>query len=316
MQNNDEGPLALDSLSLGALAPELSKYQQEPPQMASASVGKHGYLRLRFAHSGAKSILHEMKRKVPLLVQKALYWDEEMPFLPCVPIISTSGCILQGDRLTVEIIVDAGACAHVTTQSATKIHSMDNNFAAQTQHIRTGKQAYLEFMPDPVIPHRDSRFISDTVIECDRTATVIYSEILMSGRKHHHQDERFGFDVYSSRITVKNEIGSILFTEKLVLTPKQKPLDVVGVMGVFDVYGNAIVLTPKANQDEIIALSPSFYSEQLCYGVSRLPNESGLIFKALSCDSTGVKSAIRAFWEKVRKVSTGYSLPTPFLWKI
>lgn len=316
MQINDKAPLTLDSISLGALAPELAKYQQEPLQMASAAVGKQGYLRLRFAHRGAKSTLHEMERKVPLLVQKALYWDEEMPFLPCVPIIATSGCILQGDRLTVEIEVDAGACAHVTTQSATKIHSMDNNFAAQTQHIRIGKQAYLEFMPDQVIPHRHSRFISDTVIECHSTATVIYSEILMSGRKHHHQDERFGFDVYSLRITAKNETGAPLFTEKLVLTPKERPLDVVGVMGAFDVYGSVIVLTPKAHQDAILAQSPSFYSAQLCHGVSRLPNESGLIFKALSCDSTHVKSAIRVFWQTVRQVTTGYSLPTPFLWKI
>lgn len=315
MQINDEATRTLNVLSLGALAPELAKYQQEPPQMASAAVGKHGYLRLRFADRGAKSTLHEMERKVPLLVQKALYWDEEMPFLPCVPIISTSGCILQGDRLTVEIEVDAGAYAHVTTQSATKIHSMDNNFAAQTQHIRIGKQAYLEFMPDPIIPHRHSRFISDTVIECDGTATVIYSEVLMSGRKHHHEDERFGFDVYSSRITAKNENGDSLFTEKLVLTPGERPLNVVGVMGTFDIYGNVIVLTPKAHQDKILAESPSFYSEQQCYGVSRLPNEAGLIFKALSCDSTSVKNAIRVFWQTVRKVTTGYSLPTPFLWK-
>lgn len=315
MQINDEATLTLDSLSLGALAPELAQYQQEPPQMASAAVGKQGYLRLRFAHRGDKSTLHEMERKVPLLVQKALYWDEEMPFLPCVPIISTSGCVLQGDRLTVEIDVDAQACAHVTTQSATKIHSMDNNFAAQTQHIRVAEQAYFEFMPDPIIPHRHSRFISDTVIECDSSATVIYSEILMSGRKHHHQDERFGFDVYSSRITAKNENGDTLFTEKLVLTPKERPLDVVGVMGTFDVYGNVIVLTPKAHQDEILARSPSFYSEPLCYGASRLPNESGLIFKALSCDSTLVKGAIRTFWQTVRQTTTGYSLPEPFLWK-
>ncbi|SQC15081.1 urease accessory protein UreD [Klebsiella pneumoniae] len=128
MQTKHKASPAFDTLSLGALAPELAKYQQEPPQMASGAVGKHGYLRLRFADRGAKSTLHEMERKVPLLVQKALYWDEEMPFLPCVPMISTSGCVLQGDRLTVEIEVDAGACAHITTQSATKIHSMDNNF--------------------------------------------------------------------------------------------------------------------------------------------------------------------------------------------
>ncbi|STV03170.1 urease accessory protein UreG [Klebsiella pneumoniae] len=96
MQTKHKASPAFDTLSLGALAPELAKYQQEPPQMASGAVGKHGYLRLRFADRGAKSTLHEMERKVPLLVQKALYWDEEMPFLPCVPMISTSGCVLQG----------------------------------------------------------------------------------------------------------------------------------------------------------------------------------------------------------------------------
>ncbi|MGV7092329.1 urease accessory protein UreD [Siccibacter turicensis] len=316
MQTNNEAPLALDTLSLGASAPELARYQQEPPQMHSAAVGKNGYLRLKFVKRGNRSTLHEMERKVPLMVQKALYWDETMPFMPCVPIISTSGCVLQGDRLTLEVEVDAGACAHVTTQSATKIHSMDNNFAAQTQHIRAGEGAYLEFMPDPIIPHRHSRFISDTVIEYDRTATVIYSEILMSGRKYHHQDERFGFDVYSSRITAKDERGTTSFTEKLVLTPKERPLDVVGVMGTFDVYGNVIVLTPKAHQDAILAESPSFYSAGLCHGVSRLPNEAGLIFKVLSNDSVSVKHAIRGFWQTVRKTTTGYSLPTPFLWKI
>ncbi|MCP5743502.1 urease accessory protein UreD, partial [Klebsiella pneumoniae] len=81
----------------------------------------------------------------------------------------------------------------------------------------------------------------------------LYSEILMPGRKHHHQDERFGFDVYSSRISAKNEAGDVLFTEKLVLTPKEKPLDVVGVMGTFDIYGNVIVLTPSTCQDEILS---------------------------------------------------------------
>ncbi|WP_431223449.1 urease accessory protein UreD [Serratia sp. L9] len=315
MQINEKAPASLDALSLGALSPELAPYQQEPPQMASAAVGKNGYLRLKFIHKGNKSVLYEMERKVPLLVQKALYWDEEMPFLPCVPIISTSGCILQGDRLAITLDVAEGACAHVTTQSATKIHSMDNNYAAQTQLIRVAKDAYLEYMPDPMIPHRNSRFINETVIECAEGATVVYCEILMSGRKYHHQDELFGFDVYSSRITVKNQSGGTLFTEKLVLKPKESPLDVVGVMGKFDVYGNVIVIADKACQDEILAQSPSYYSEELCHGVSRLPNECGLIFKALSCDSPKVKQCIREFWQVVRKVTTGYSLPTPFLWK-
>ncbi|VXD08663.1 Urease accessory protein UreD [Enterobacterales bacterium 8AC] len=316
MLTDEKSAAELAALALGTLSTELAQYQQEPQQMASAAVGKSGYLRLRFTKKGNRSVLHEMERKVPLLVQKALYWDEEMPFLPCVPIISTSGCILQGDRLSSVIEVAEGASAHVTTQSATKIHSMDSNYAAQTQFIHVDEGAYLEFMPDPIIPHRNSRFINETIIECAHNATVIYSEILMSGRKYHHHDERFGFDVYSSRMTVKNLQGETLFTEKLVLEPKEHPLDVVGVMGAFDTYGNVIVITEKAFQDEILEQSPSCYSQEFCHGVSRLPNDCGLIFKALSCDSAKVKQCIREFWHIVRKVTTGYSLPAPFLWKV
>ncbi len=85
MQTKHKASPAFDTLSLGALAPELAKYQQEPPQMASGAVGKHGYLRLRFADRGAKSTLHEMERKVPLLVQKALYWMRKCHSCPAYP---------------------------------------------------------------------------------------------------------------------------------------------------------------------------------------------------------------------------------------
>lgn len=90
---------------LGADAPELADYQDEPPQMASGGVGKTGYLRLGFALSGHRSVLRQMERRVPFLVQRALYWDEALPQMPCVFVISTSGCILQGDRLTLEVQV-------------------------------------------------------------------------------------------------------------------------------------------------------------------------------------------------------------------
>ncbi len=71
----------------------INKSHRKWPAAPSANMAICGYV---FADRGAKSTLHEMERKVPLLVQKALYWDEEMPFLPCVPMISTSGCVLQG----------------------------------------------------------------------------------------------------------------------------------------------------------------------------------------------------------------------------
>src|SRR5215475_5065291 len=116
-------------------APELAQYRDEPRQMASGAAGKNGVLDMRFARRGDRSVLAYLYRQAPLLAQQALYWDEHMPGLPCVYVITTSGCVLQGDRFDVSIEVGAGAMAHVTTQAAMKIHRMDSGSASQFQRV-------------------------------------------------------------------------------------------------------------------------------------------------------------------------------------
>jgi len=310
-------PSRLRAHALGTDAPELAHYQDEPVQMRSGAVGKSGYLRLGFEKRANRSVLADVERRVPSLVQRALYWDEEMPQLPCVTMISTSGCVLQGDRLATDVTVGVGACGHVTTQSATKVHSMNANYASQIQHLRIEENGYLEFMPDPLIPHRDARFITDTQINIHPTATAIYCETLMSGRKHHHPDERFGFDVYSSRVTAQTLEGKELFVEKYVLEPKKESLDAVGVMQTFDVFANVVLLTPKAHHDRIVERTPALFDLQagLASGVTRLPNHCGLIFKVLGNDSGAVKAQVRAFWKIAREEILGVTLQPPFLWK-
>ncbi len=144
--------------------------------MQSGAVGKSGYLKLRFAQGDI--VVSWWKWSVVFLFSaKALYWDELMPQLPCVTMISTSGSLLQGDRQALDIIVEKGACAHVTTQSATKVHMMEANYATQYQNIIVEEDGYLEYLPDPIIPHRNSRFITDTRINIHPSATMIYSNI-------------------------------------------------------------------------------------------------------------------------------------------
>ena len=141
--------------ALGASVPELAAFQDEPPQMKSGTVGKTGFLRLGFERRRRQTILANLERRAPYMVQRALYCDQrKCPVSACVFLITTTGCLLQGDRLALDITLGPRAQAHVTTQSATKIHAMDANYAAQTQTITLADDAYLEFLPDPVIPHR------------------------------------------------------------------------------------------------------------------------------------------------------------------
>jgi urease accessory protein len=80
-------------------APELDAFRDEPPQMRSGVPGKTGSLALEFQKRGDRSVLTRLARRAPYYAQQALYYDEGMPGLPCVFLISTSGCVLQGDRL-------------------------------------------------------------------------------------------------------------------------------------------------------------------------------------------------------------------------
>lgn len=298
-------------------AVELEPYQDEPPQMPSGAPGKNAYLKLCFAHRGDRSILASVDRRAPLIVQRALYWDEELPDLPCVFIITNSGGILQGDRYAIEIELAEGAQAHVTTQAASKIHEMDANYASQTQEIVLADGAYLEYLPDSVIPHKHTRFITHTRIAIAPTATLLYSEILMPGRKYYGDGELFEYDLFSSTVRAERPGGQELFTERFVVTPRQNTVRQAGILGSFDVFGNVILLTPPAAAERILAATPAVVNRDQAWaaGVSRLPNSAGLVYKVLGMESEAVRARIREFWGTVRHEVLGARVPEEFRWR-
>lgn len=296
-------------------APELAPYQDEPPQLPSGSPGKNGLLNLHFERDGDRSVLARIDRRAPLHAQQALYWDEHLPQLPCVYMITTSGCVLQGDRFDVSITVGAGAMAHVTTQSAMKVHQMDANFAAQSQQLILADNAYLELLPGPVIPHRHSRFITQTQATVADGATLLSAEILLPGRKYlADSGELFEYDLYSSAVTANRPDGMPMFTEKLVAEPWRHPVRHAGVMGRFNVFANVILVTPRHNAERIFErIIPGADADCLA-GACRLPHDAGLSYKVIGPETEPVKSMIRAFWEIVRQEVAGAAIPATRLW--
>lgn len=299
------------------IAPELLPYLAEPSQLPSGTPGKTGYLQLGFERQGERTILRKLARKVPLLVQQALYWDEAMPDLPCVAIISNAGGIVQGDRYSIEIELGPKAQAHVTTQAATKIHVMDQNYASQTQHIRAADGAYLEFLPDPMIPHRHARFLTHTTLSVAPTATVLYAEVLSAGRKYHEEGELYQYDLFSSFVRAEREDGRELFVEKFVIEPARDPVRRLGVLGPYDVFGNAILLTPPACADQIFEQLPASAeaTQEIACGAGRLPNDAGLIYKVLGQETEPVRAKLREFWSLVRTTVVGAELMKEFAWR-
>lgn len=295
---------------------ELASYQDEPAQLPSSSFGKNAYLRLGFEQRPEHTVLATLHRRAPLIVQQALYWDEEMPKLPCVSIISNAGGILQGDRNVIEIDLAADTQAYVTSQSATRVQEMDTNYATQTQDIVLAAGSYLEYIPHPIIPHKHSRFVQHTNITIDPSATLIYSEVLMAGRKHYGTGELFEYDLYSSTVHAKRPDGTSIFTEKFIIEPKRVNVSRLGSMGNHHVFGNVILLTPKVHADRLFELVEPYFDQDngIAVGASRLPYDAGILFKVLGMESAPVRAAIRDFWSLARKEVKGVPVPENFLW--
>ena len=297
-------------------ARELASYQDEPKQLRSGAFGKSPYVGLGFVPRADRSVLATLHRRAPYIVQQALYWDEAMPGLPCVTIISNAGGVLQGDRNVIEIEVADDACAHVTTQSATRIHEMDANYASQVQTFRLGARAYLEYVPHPIIPHARSRFAQETAIVIDPTATLVYAEVLLAGRKHYGAGEIFAYDLFSALTRGRRPDGATLFAEKLVIEPRRAEIGRIGAMGGFHVFGSLVVLAAKRVADSLAeAIEPRYDAAAgIAIGASRLPNDAGVIVKVLGMESAPVVTVIRSLWAHVRREAVGAALPGRFLW--
>lgn len=296
----------------------MQPYSTPTRAMYIGAPGKVGTLHLGFElDATGKSIMRNHERRAPLIVQRELYCDRTMPEMPVVYILSSGGPNVDGDRYSQTIEMRKGAFAHITTGAATKIAEMKDNYSAMWQKIKLAENSYLEYIPEPTIPCRNSRFISHTEITCNPSATLFYSEIFSCGRKHYADGEIFRYDIISVCCSAQREDGKQLFREKFIIEPQRDNIRNLGIMGAFDIFANVIVLTPTEAAEKIYSqITPIMDSgNHLAEGITRLPNKAGLLYKVLGTENEQVKKSVRRFCSIVRETVKGKPLADDFPWR-
>ena len=232
--------------------------------------------------------------------------------LPC-SILSSGGPNIEGDRYRQYFSVGKEAYAHIATGAATKLASMHNNYSSLNQHISLDKGAYLEYLPEPIIPCRNTRYISDTQIVIDPTATLFYAETYLCGRKHY--GERFDYDILSLHTRACRPDGEELFCEKMIIEPKRQAVDIRGIMGSYEIFATALILTPHTVTEQIYQLIAATADSDMAVGVSHLPNGCGLICRILGRESSDVKRRLRSICSTVREQVKARPMPDEFPWR-
>ena len=174
---------------------EFLKYEEKISQLEVGKTGKVGILKIKLENGSKndKTVITEQYSQVPLYTQKALYYDESLPKMAHLFIMSPQGGVLQGDRYRMDISLTNKAISHITTQGATRIYKMYSNYATQFININVDKDCYLEFIPDQIIPYKNSRYYQKVLLNVDPKASLIYSEISVPGRVA--MGELFSYDI-------------------------------------------------------------------------------------------------------------------------
>lgn len=295
------------------LPAEVRAYDTPLGPLSVGCAGKVGLLDLGLAAVGGVTRVARQFQQLPLYIFHPLYIDAGWPGMAFIYILQAGEGIVQGDRYRLDLDCAPNTAAHFTTQAATKIYRMEDNFASQIVNLTAGAGAFVEYLPDPVIPFRDSRFYQRVLITADPDASVIFGETLLPGRVA--RGEAHVYALYYTDIEARAPDGTWLFADRLKLDPRSASPRSPGLLGPYDVLATLYVVTRQSPAGVLVdrlhhCLAPQ---PEVLAGVSELPNGCGAVVRILGHTSAAVAATMRVAWNEARLALVG--LPAPDLRK-
>jgi urease accessory protein len=150
--------------------------------------GRDGFLSLRFKRDADRTVVARLRYTLPLQAQTAIAMPDGSAYLL---LLNPTGGVLGGDRLLSRIALDAGTHACLSTPSATRVYRALGAASVQETWIDVGAGATLEYFPDHVIPHAESRFRQRLSVELGRGSRAILFDAFAAGRLAHGESWAF-----------------------------------------------------------------------------------------------------------------------------
>jgi urease accessory protein len=276
--------------------------QEEVDQLPSGSPGKDGIVEAVFTarDDGMTNVSYQYARP-PFHLMGDLHHDEQLQHLSTLYIQNPSGGMTQGDHHEVDIKVQPEAQANVTTQSSTKVYGMEANYASSLTEIFVDNNGYLEYMPDPIILYKNSRFHKRTDIKLEQGSTLLLSDILVPGRLA--RNESFEFDKYHSQLTITYDDNKIL-TDNYVLTPENTDPQRDGFMKDFNIFGTMFIISDDFDSHEVNDRIYTHVNEtdEIIAASSVLPYNTGVALQILGHTAQSVQEGIDRAWNKTRNI--------------
>ncbi|HET7061753.1 MAG TPA: urease accessory protein UreD [Nitrosospira sp.] len=276
--------------------------------------GKVGLLDLDFSVSGGATRLVNQFQQLPLYVFHPLYIDPKRRDMAFIYLLQSGEGIVQGDRYRLDLDCGPETAVHFTTQAVTKIYGMQDNFATQIVNLNAGPGTFVEYLPDPTMPFRGSRFYQRMIFNVDPSATVIVGETLLPGRVARGEIHEYCF--YYTDLEARSPDGALLFADRLKLGDGLGHAASPGLLGSFAILAGFYVITRQLPPSTLATrLHDALAAEtDVLAGISELPNKCGVFARIMGHTSAIIEAAMKRVWGEARRVL--FNLPVPDLRKM
>ncbi len=216
-----------------------------------------------------------------------------------------SGGILDGDALHCEIDLGDGAQAQVTSTGATRVYRSRSpqGLASQRTRVNIAAGAYLEYLPDQLIPFAGSRFEQTTRVELDPGGSLIWWDRVAPGREA--SGEVFRFDSLASHFELV-ACGQPVAIERWTLTPFADRLDSLARLGPFRHFASCYVCRAgeqpvywRTLEAQLQIIADQLSSSEILWGVTSL-RAHGLVIRGVAIHGRALASGLVEFWRAAK----------------
>jgi urease accessory protein len=283
-------------------------------------------VRPRFLENGAglpnaRTSLVERHHKGPLIVQRPFYPEDA----PChVYLVHPPGGVVGGDELRVDVQVDAGAHALITTPAATKFYRCEGRHSSQTQELRA-VGATLEWLPQENIFYRGADVRTATRVQIDADSRFVGWEINCLGLPARGEPFDAGtlrLDLELWRIraadapvdlkpgTVFQKTGpDPIFLDRLRLSGESPARGALWGLAGQEAVGT--LLATPATRAQVDSIRELIADERFA-AVSLV--DAVLVLRALAPQAEVVRKLFIAAWQRLRPTIIGRAAVLPRIW--
>lgn len=270
-----------------------------------------GRVELGFRADPGGTRLSGLYHRAPL---RALFPSPTEPEMATAVLVTTSGGLVGGDRLAVEVTAEAGASAQVTAQAAEKVYRSTGATCCIDVALRAEAGSWLEWLPQETILFDGARLARCTRIDGARDARVLAGELLVFGR--HARGELVRHGSLSERWEIW-QAGRLVWADALMLGDDlaralTAPACLAGAA--------AVATTVYLGQESMSALALArdlTQAETACDMLTVATCVGGVVVvRWLGRDARALRDAFGRFWAAFRHRIGGFAERLPRVWAI